>query len=111
MASYTKPNEHLSEEQLTAIVTAAVPPYAYRDGRHEWTWTRPSGIWHINLVFALDHGVPNMKARLEGSLSLLQVCVRITRREVDAALRFLVLVDAIDRHPDDPMPATEHCDA
>jgi hypothetical protein len=107
MASYTKPDERLSEDQLTAIITNAVPPYAYHGSPREWTWTRPSGVWHLNLVFAIDHGGPSMKARLDGNPSLLQVCVRTTRREVNAALRWLVLVDAIDRHPDDPMSAVE----
>lgn len=105
MASYTKPDERLSEEQLTAVVTAALPPYAYHVGR-EWTWTRPGGVWRLNLVFALDHGGPTLKVRLDGAPSQLQVLVRTTRREVDAALRFLVLVDAIDHHPDDPIAAS-----
>lgn len=105
MASYTKPDERLSEEQLIALVTAAVPPYAFRNGAREWIWTRPGGVWHLNLVFALDHGGPSLRARLdaEGSSSniVTSVTVRTTRREVNAALRWLVLVDAIDRHPDD----------
>lgn len=104
MASYTKPDERLNEQDLVAIITAAVPPYAYRGGPREWTWTRPTGVWHLNLTFSLDGAGPSMKARLDGSPSLL-VCVRATRREIDAALRFLVLVDAIDRHPDDAQAA------
>lgn len=106
MASYTKPDDRLNEEQLIAIVTAAVPAYAYRQDICRWTWTRPGGVWRLNLTFpALDPGGPTLKARLDAASSQLQVLVRTTRREVDAALRWLVLVDAIDRHPDDAMPA------
>lgn len=103
MASYTKPNERLSEEQLIALVTAAAPPYAYRGGPREWTWTRPTGVWHLNLTF---NGL-SVTAHRDCHDGVLQVCVRTTRREIDAALRFLVLVDAIDRHPDDAQVAAK----
>ena len=62
MASYTKPDDRLSEDQLTAIIAAAIPSYAFRNGAREWIWTRISGVWHLNLVFALDHGGPSSKA-------------------------------------------------
>lgn len=104
MASYTKPDERMTESDLIATLVAAVPTYAYRAGQREWTWTRPSGVWHLNLVLALDQGGPRVKARLSSDPSI-QVCVRTTRREVDAMLHFLVAVNAIDTHPDDPIAA------
>lgn len=102
MASYLSPKATLTEEQLVDIITEALPLHAYRVSLREWAWTRQTGIWHLNLV--LDDN-PYMKARLDGHPSLLQVCVRTTRSEVDAALRFLVNINAIDRHPDDPQPS------
>lgn len=111
MASYTKPDERLNEQDLVAIITAAVPSCAYRNGQREWIWTRPGGVWHLNLVFALDHGGPSLRARLDaeggGSNIVTSVTVRTTRREINAALRWLVLVDAIDRHPDDAQAVTK----
>lgn len=94
----------LSEQQLAEIVAATVPPYAYHVGR-EWTWTRPGGVWKLNLVLHEVGERASLKARLDGSP--LSVTVRTSRREVNAAIRWLVLVDAIDRHPDDPQPAAE----
>ena len=102
MAPYTKPDDQLNEEQVFAILADAVPSYAYRAAPRQWTWTRPTGVWHLNVVFVPGNDT-SVKAHLEGSPSLLQICVRTTRREVDAALRFLVAVGAIDRHPDDPV--------
>lgn len=100
LASYLSPKAQLTEEQLVAIVTDALPSHAYRASSREWTWTRPTGIWSLNIA-NLDTEA-SMKVRLQGSPSLLHVCVRTTRSEVDAALRFLVAVGAIHRHPDDP---------
>ena len=101
LPSYAKPDERLSDTDLAAIMTNALPAYAYRGGAREWTWTRPSGVWHLNLVFGEDRDA-SVKARLDGNPSLLQCCVRTSRREINALLRWLILVDAIDRHPDDP---------
>lgn len=109
-----KPDAHLIESELEAIIMKALPAHTYRSAPREWTWSRPSGLWLLNLVFPAPTAPgepdrdPTMKARLhvpQGASSL-NVCVRTTRREVDAALRFLVLVEAIDRHPDDPYPVS-----
>ena len=48
MASYTKPDDRLSEDQLTAIIAAAIPSYAYHDSPREWIWTNPGGVWYIS---------------------------------------------------------------
>lgn len=101
MPSWAKPTDPLSEADLFAIMTNALPAYAYHGHPREWTWTRPSGVWRLNLSFGEDRET-SVKARLDGVPSLLQCSVHTTRREVNALLRWLVLVDAIDRHPDDP---------
>jgi len=106
-----KPDARLTESELEAIITKALPAHTYRSAPREWTWSRPSGLWLLNLVFpAAEDMDPTLKARPhtpQGRSSGLSVCVRTTRREVDAALRFLVLVEAIDRHPDDPYPVED----
>lgn len=103
MASYNKPDERLSDSELADIINRAVPPYAYRTNT-EWTWTRPAGVWKINTAHREDFTGMILKARLESAASIPQMIVESTRRQVNAALRWLVLVDAIDRHPDDPIP-------
>jgi hypothetical protein len=111
LSKHATPDSRLTESQLEAIITKALPAHTYRSAPREWTWSRPSGLWLLNLTIPAGETdrAPTLKARLhvpEASTSLI-VCVRTTRREVDAALRFLVLVGAIDRHPDDPYPVKD----
>ena len=99
----SSPDEVLSEALLLDIIAAAVPVHTFRVGR-EWTWTRSSGIWRLNI--ATDQGLPShLRVRIEQPGAPCSVSVPLTRRGVNAALRFLVLVDAIDRHPDDATAA------
>ncbi len=114
LSKHVTPDSRLTESQLEAIITKTLPAHTYRSSPREWTWSRPSGLWLLNLVFPAPSAPgesnldPTMKARLQvpQGASSLNVCVRTTRREVNAALRFLVLVEAIDRHPDDPYPVS-----
>ena len=105
MPSWAKPTDPLSEPDLSVIMTNALPAYAYHVGR-EWTWTRSTGVWRLNMVFH-EGGPAYVKARLDATPSVLQCSVRMTRHEVNALLRWLVLVDAIDHHPDDPTAAAK----
>jgi len=93
----------MPEAALLHLVERALPDHAFRSSEHSWTWTRPSGVWHLNVSRQGDD--LTLKARLDGSPSVLQVVVRTTVPEVNAAIYWLVAVGAIDRHPDAPQSA------
>lgn len=107
MDRLTNADQRLSDQDIIEIIGRAVPAYAFR-AHHEWTWTRPAGVWKVNYSQQEDRGGPQVTIRLEsapGSTPMLRT--HTTRREINAALRWMVLVDAIDRHPDDPIPAQQ----
>lgn len=106
LASYSKATERISDTELSAIIDDAVPHYAFRSG-NEWTWTRSIGVWKINLGAAsqpdsaLNPRI--MTVRLESAGSIPSLKCEPTRVAISAALRWMMLVGAIDRHPDDPI--------
>jgi hypothetical protein len=106
LASYLKSTERISDTELAKIID-----YAFRSG-NEWTWTRSSGIWKIHLGAAqqLPGDVASnpsriMTVRLESSGSVPTLKSEPTRVAINAALRWMLLVGAIDHHPDDPQAA------
>jgi len=110
LASYLKSTERISDTELAKIIDDALPNYAFRSG-NEWTWTRSSGIWKIHLNAAQqmpgDASNPSriMTVRLESSGSVPTLKSEPTRVAINAALRWMLLVGAIDHHPDDPQAA------
>jgi hypothetical protein len=103
MASYTTPNEPLDSARMIQLMSEALPGHAFRH-LHEWTWTRTDGVWKANLTFGEDQSlVVRMERRTANTSKPPSVTVPLTRRGINAALRWLVLLDAIDRHPDDPI--------
>lgn len=106
LPSYSKADERISDTELAAIIDDATPHYAFRSG-NEWTWTRSVGVWKINLTRANPNAASTgeriVTARLESAGSIPVLKTDATRNSVNALLRWLILVNAIDRHPDDPI--------
>ena len=102
LASYLKSTERISDTELAKIIDDALPHYAFRSG-NEWTWTRSSGIWKIHL--GGGGAITTMTVRLESSGSVPTLKSEPTRVAINAALRWMLLVGAIDHHPDDPQAA------